>query len=110
MLVVPTDTSHRRYRCSVARPPEQPQLLAPEDMKVRVKDRPPGVLAGVEDQPVPGLVDPLLLGHRDAGADDVGQLLRCFRERLRVLVVSPRYHQYMHVGLWVDVPEGIRGV
>ena len=50
-----------------------PQALAAEDMKVEVGNRVEGVVAHVEDQPIPRLGDALLAGDLLRAPDQVGQ-------------------------------------
>src|SRR5437879_2983305 len=81
----------RRMNNSVSGPAEQAELLAAEHVQVRVKHGPTCVGAGVEDQPVTGLVDFREFGDLGTRADHLGEQLRIARGQLpRVLVMLLR--------------------
>src|SRR5215469_657104 len=93
------------YPCGSARwPAERP---AAEDVGVGVKHRLPGLRAGVEHHPVPGLGHPLVLGDLvRQGRHLVQQAVVGGGERSQVGIVILRYDKHMGGRLRVDVPEG----
>src|SRR6516225_47636 len=82
------------------------ERAAAEDVGVGVEYRLPGLRPGVEDHPVPGLADPLVLG--DLVRQDrhlVQQTVVGPGERGQIPVVVLRDDQHMGGCLGVDVPE-----
>lgn len=80
---------------------------APKQVHVHMPDGLPAVLAGVEDEPVPGVVD--ALGHGDLArrADKLGKQPVTGRGELtHVREVVPRDYQDVGRRLGVDVTEG----
>src|SRR5205809_329575 len=90
-------------RGSARWPAERP---AAEDVGVGVEHRLPGLRAGVEDHPVPGLGHPFVLGDLVRQACHLVQQAVVGRgEGGQVAVVVLRYDQHMGRRLRVDVPE-----
>src|ERR1700722_2324008 len=80
---------------------------AAEDVRVHVPHGLPAVLAGVEDDPVPGGLD--ALGIRDLpchGDQLVEQPVARGRQRRYVREVVPRYHKDVRRRLRIEVTEG----
>src|SRR5215475_3364679 len=90
-------------RGSAGWPAERP---AAEHMSVGVEDRLPGLRPGVEDDPVPGLAYPFVLGNLvRQGRHLVQQAVVGRGERGQIAVVVLRYDQHVGGCLGVDVPE-----
>ncbi len=80
---------------------------APEHVRVHVPYGLPGVLAGVEDDPVPGGRDALGIRHLPChGYQLVEQPGAGLRQRRRIREVVPWNHQDMRWRLRVEVAEG----
>ena len=111
MLLAPPDPTQAGFADSAAVPPEHPERLPTENVGVDVEDGLPGIGIGVEDNPVPGLENPLDLGNLPSSGDNIGKQLRISGSKLgNVPIPLPRHDKHMNSGLRPDIPEGKGGV